>query len=109
MRYWNSMTMMPAVDPLLHQDIYTDLLTFTFCGPRPYNQYQPIFIDAEDPSRAITAAQFRQLVRTLIAGFKAHNVRQGDCVLLHLGNSVSTEYFKSIAGRAMLETVADES
>lgn len=85
------MAMMPgSVDPLLHQDIYTDLLTFTFCGPAPYNQYQPIFIDAEDPSRAITAAQFRQLVRTLIAGFKAHNVQKGDCVLLHLGNSVSS-------------------
>jgi hypothetical protein len=29
------------------------------------------------------------LVRTLIAGFKANNIQQGDCVLLHLGNSVS--------------------
>lgn len=78
-----------AVDPLLHHDLYTDLLTFTFCGPTPYNPNQPLFIDAEDPSRSFTATQFRQLVRTLIAGFKAHNVRQGDCVLLHLGNSVS--------------------
>lgn len=78
-----------AADPLLHQDLYTDLLTFTFCGPTPYNQNQPLFIDAEDPSRSFTAAQFRQLVRTLITGLKAHNVRQGDCVLLHLGNSVS--------------------
>lgn len=89
MGYWNSMAMSAPVDPLLHQDIYTDLLTFTFYGPSPYNQYAPLFIDAEDPSRSFTAAQFRQLVRTLIAGFKAHNVQQGDCVLLHLGNSVS--------------------
>lgn len=78
-----------AADPLLHHDLYTDLLTFTFCGPTPYNPNQPLFIDAEDPSRSFTATQFRQLVRTLIAGFKAYNVRQGDCVLLHLGNSVS--------------------
>lgn len=91
MRYWNPMAMMPPVDPLLHQDIYTDLLTFTFCGPAPYNQYAPIFVDAEDPSRSFSAAQFRQLVRTLIAGLKAHNVQKGDCVLLHLGNSVSTD------------------
>ena len=78
-----------TMDPLLHEDLYTDLLTFTFCGPTPYNQYQPLFIDAEDPSRSFTAAQFRQLVRTLIAGFKANNIQQGDCVLVHLGNSVS--------------------
>lgn len=76
-------------DPLLRPDVYTDLLTFTFSGPKPYNQSQPLFIDAEDPSRSFTALQFRQLVRTLIAGFKAYNVQPGDCVLLHLGNSVS--------------------
>ncbi|KAJ5690179.1 Nicotinic acid-CoA ligase pyr1 [Penicillium macrosclerotiorum] len=90
MGFWNANMTVPsetATDPLLHQDLYTDLLTFTFCGPTPYNQNQPLFIDAEDPSRSFTATQFRQLVRTLIAGLKAHNVRQGDCVLLHLGNS----------------------
>lgn len=69
--------------------VYSDLLSFTFDGPKPYNQNQPLFIDAEDPSRSFTAAQFRQLVRTLIAGLKAHNVQPGDCVLVHLGNSVS--------------------
>ena len=76
-------------DPFLQQTTYTDLLTFTFCGPTPYNQNQPLFIDAEDSSRSFTAAQFRLLVRTLIAGFKAYGVQPGDCVLLHLGNSVS--------------------
>ncbi|CAG7928914.1 unnamed protein product [Penicillium olsonii] len=65
-----------------------DLLSFTFGGPKPYNLNQPLFIDAEDPSRSFTAAQFRQLVQTLIAGFKAHNIQPGDCVLLHLGNSI---------------------
>ncbi|KAI2775339.1 hypothetical protein DTO012A8_70 [Penicillium roqueforti] len=68
--------------------VYSDLLSFTFDGPKPYNQNQPLFIDAEDPSRSFTAAQFRQLVRTLIAGLKAHNVQPGDCVLVHLGNSI---------------------
>lgn len=68
----------------------TDLLSFTFEGPKPYNSNQPLFIDAEEPSRSFTAVQFRQLVRTLISGFKAHNIQPGDCVLLHLGNSVST-------------------
>jgi non-ribosomal peptide synthetase component E (peptide arylation enzyme) len=77
-------------------DIYTDLLTFTFGGPKPYNPNQPLFIDAEDASRSFTAAQFRQLVRTLIAGLKAHNIQQGDCVLLHLGNSVSEKKEQNI-------------
>ncbi|KAJ5719382.1 hypothetical protein N7493_007837 [Penicillium malachiteum] len=76
------------VDPLLNHDVYTDLLTFTFCGPNPYNQNQPLFIDADDPSRSFTATQFHQLVRTLIAGFKAHGLQKGDCVLLNLGNSI---------------------
>ncbi|CAG8079056.1 unnamed protein product [Penicillium nalgiovense] len=82
---WNTM----SSNNMLPQEAYSDLLSFTFDGPKPYNQNQPLFIDAEDPSRSFTAAQFRQLVRTLIAGLKAHNVQPGDCVLLHLGNSVS--------------------
>ncbi|OQE44294.1 hypothetical protein PENCOP_c002G07832 [Penicillium coprophilum] len=81
---WNTM---PS-NNMLSQEAYSDLLSFTFDGPKPYNQNQPLFIDAEDPSRSFTAAQFRQLVRTLIAGLKAHNVQPGDCVLLHLGNSI---------------------
>lgn len=69
-------------------DVYTDLLTFCFDGPNQYNQQRPIFIDAQDPSRSLNASQFRLLVRTLIAGLKAHHVQHGDCVLVHLGNSV---------------------
>lgn len=85
---WDLQTSPAGADPLLHQTTYTDLLTFTFCGPTLYNQSQPLFIDAEDPSRSFTATQFRQLTRTLIAGFKACGVQPGDCVLLHLGNSI---------------------
>ncbi|KAJ5347615.1 hypothetical protein MYU51_003665 [Penicillium brevicompactum] len=68
--------------------INSDLLSFTFEGPKPYTSNQPLFIDAEDTSRSFTAAQFRQLVQTLIAGFKAYGIQRGDCVLLHLGNSI---------------------
>lgn len=74
------------------QPVYTDLLSFAFRGPAHYDQQRPIFIDAEDPSRSFNAAQFRVLVRTLIAGLKAHHVQRGDCVLVHLGNSVSVFY-----------------
>lgn len=89
MTSWDMAVPIGPADPMLRHDLYTDLLTFTFCGPTPYTLNQLLFIDAEDPSRSFTAAQFRQLVRTLIAGFKTHNVQPGDCVLLHLGNSVS--------------------
>jgi hypothetical protein len=78
----------------MSSEVYTDLLSFTFGGPKLYNPNQPLFIEAEDPSRSFTAAQFRQLVRTLIAGLKAHNIQQGDCVLVHLGNSVSEDTSK---------------
>ncbi|KAJ5121481.1 uncharacterized protein N7515_009442 [Penicillium bovifimosum] len=83
---WDAATM--SSNTMVSSDVYSDLLSFTFDGPKPYNRNQPLFIDAEDPSRSFTAAQFRQLVRTLIAGLKAHNVKTGDCVLLHLGNSI---------------------
>lgn len=69
----------------------TDLLTFAFQGPVAYDDHQPLFLDAEDPSRSLTGSQFRSLVRTLIAGLQAHHVQRGDCVLLHLGNSVRDE------------------
>ncbi|PLN75743.1 acetyl-CoA synthetase-like protein [Aspergillus taichungensis] len=67
---------------------YTDLLSFAFQGPVGYDQSRPLFIDAENPSRSLNASQFRLLVRTLIAGLKAHHVQRGDCVLVHLGNNI---------------------
>lgn len=74
---------------------FTDLLTFAFRGPVAYDDHCPLFLDAEDPSRSLTASQFRCLVRTLIAGLQAHHVQRGDCVLLHLGNSVSSNAIPS--------------
>ncbi|RAH56303.1 adenylate-forming enzyme AfeA [Aspergillus piperis CBS 112811] len=74
---------------ITHGDgFYTDLLTFAFRGPVHYDRQQPIFIDAEDATRFFNALQFETLVRALIAGLKAHNVQPGDCVLVHLGNSI---------------------
>ena len=72
------------------RDSYTDLLTFAFDGPVPYDRNKPIYIDAEDQSCALDAHQFRFLVRSLIAGLKAHGVQRGDCVVVHIPNSVSS-------------------
>lgn len=102
MGYWNASAPGGAIDPLLHRDVYTDLLTFTFNGPNLYNQNQPIFIDAEDPSQSFTGTQFQRLVRSLIAGFKAHNVQQGDTVLVMLGNSVSVPWILPASFRTIV-------
>ncbi|KAB8073942.1 hypothetical protein BDV29DRAFT_131233 [Aspergillus leporis] len=67
---------------------YTDLLSFAFGSPQPYDQQRPLYIDAEHPSCSLNSLQFRLLVRTLVAGLKAHNVQKGDCVLVHMGNSI---------------------
>ncbi|KKK14974.1 hypothetical protein P175DRAFT_0490570 [Aspergillus ochraceoroseus IBT 24754] len=74
--------------PQISDGVCTDLLSFCFRGPVAYDEQQPLFIDAEDPSRSFNARQFRILVRTLIAGLKAHHVQRGDCVLVHLGNNI---------------------
>jgi non-ribosomal peptide synthetase component E (peptide arylation enzyme) len=75
--------------PLPHDPVYKDLLSFVFEDrPVNYDEQRPIYIDAENPSWAINAQQFRILVRRLIAGFKAQNLQRGDCVLVHLPNNV---------------------
>ncbi|KAL3472999.1 hypothetical protein BJX99DRAFT_204372 [Aspergillus californicus] len=71
-----------------NDEVYTDLLSFCFRGPVAYDEERPLFIDAETPSQSFSARQFKTLVRTLIAGLKAHHVQRGDCVLVHLGNSI---------------------
>lgn len=68
--------------------VYTDLLTFAFNGPVRYDKGRPIFIDAENPERALTAGRLRALVRALIAGLRTAGVQKGDCVVVHLGNNV---------------------
>ena len=66
----------------------TDLLTFAFESPYPVDEHKPLFIDVENPARALNKAQTRTLTRNFIAGFKAHGVQPGDCVLVVLGNNV---------------------
>lgn len=67
----------------------TDLLSFIFRGPVQYDARRPLYIDAENPARSLNRVQVQSLIRTLIAGLRAHGVQQGDCVLVHLPGSVS--------------------
>lgn len=90
---WNFLTKMspsltePADVPQAG-NIYTDLLTFVLNPPVPLDEDRPLYIDAENPTRALSASHFRALVRTLIAGFRAHGLKNADCVLVHMPNHV---------------------
>lgn len=66
-----------------------DVVTFTLDVRADYDPSEPLFIDAQHPSRSLNGAQFPTLVRTLIAGLKAHGVGKGDCVVVHTGNNVT--------------------
>ncbi|KAJ9200298.1 hypothetical protein DTO164E3_3005 [Paecilomyces variotii] len=68
--------------------IYKDLLTFALNPAVPFDEHKPLYIDAENPTRSLSAGRFRALVRTLIAGLRAHGLQNGDCVLVHMGNHV---------------------
>ncbi|KAF7879023.1 hypothetical protein EAF04_000223 [Stromatinia cepivora] len=66
-----------------------DLLSWIF-DDIPYDQDAKTYIDANDPSRSISAKQARIIVRKLVAGFHAAGLKKGDCVCLHSFNDVRT-------------------
>ncbi|OJK00749.1 hypothetical protein ASPACDRAFT_27281 [Aspergillus aculeatus ATCC 16872] len=75
-----------------------DVVSFAFKGPVEYDQTRPLYIDARDPSRSLSAYQLKHLVQTLVAGLKCY-VEPGDAVLVHLGNSFAhSALFFSILG-----------
>ena len=55
-----------------------------------YDQHAPLYIDPDHPSRCLTAAEVRCLVKRLIAGLKAAGLQEGDVVCLNAFNDVST-------------------
>ncbi|GAB7348711.1 hypothetical protein MBLNU459_g7450t1 [Dothideomycetes sp. NU459] len=71
-----------------HVDIPSqDIVSWTF-DHVSYDQDKPIYMDASDPSRSISARQARRIVRQLAAGFRAIGLRPGDCVCLHTLNDL---------------------
>lgn len=66
----------------------SDLVSFTFNSQVKLNKRTPLYIDADCPSRSLTATQTRTLVRKLIAGFRDAGLRRGDRVVVHLFNNV---------------------
>lgn len=69
--------------PLSHKDIVSWIF-----DDLPYDQDKPIYIDALDEKRSISAREARKLIRQLAAGFKAIGVQQGDCISIHSFNDI---------------------
>lgn len=69
-----------------------DILSWTFDDLK-YDWDKPIYIDALDDKRSISARQAHKLVRQLAAGFKAIGVKKGDCVSIHSFNDICYPIF----------------
>lgn len=76
--------------PTFSRPVYTDVVSFALDDrPVDYDSQRPLYVDAENPSRAINSRQLRLLVRSLISGLRhGADVRDGDCVLVYLPNNV---------------------
>ncbi|PYI34251.1 acetyl-CoA synthetase-like protein [Aspergillus indologenus CBS 114.80] len=78
---------------------YHDVVSFALDPQEEYEPDLPLFIDAQDPAQSLNREQFSLLVRTLIAGFHAQGLAEGDCVLLHTGNHLLyTALFLAVIG-----------
>ncbi|KAL9118389.1 MAG: hypothetical protein Q9187_005065 [Circinaria calcarea] len=67
-----------------------DLVTYVFNPPvtsAAYNEKIPLYIEAKEPYRSLSAFQTKTFIKKLIAGLKAAGLQGGDCVLVHLFNS----------------------
>ncbi|KIX06770.1 uncharacterized protein Z518_04746 [Rhinocladiella mackenziei CBS 650.93] len=53
-----------------------------------YDSDKPIYLDALNPSRSISANQAYRIIRKLAAGFHAAGVQPGDCVCVHSFNDI---------------------
>ncbi|KAK3672723.1 hypothetical protein LTR78_007309 [Recurvomyces mirabilis] len=72
-----------------HLNIPTkDILSWCYDNRPAFDQEKPIFIDAANPKRSISATQAYTLIRKLIAGFRRSGLQRGDCVCLHSFNNV---------------------
>ncbi|KAF1997783.1 acetyl-CoA synthetase-like protein [Amniculicola lignicola CBS 123094] len=65
-----------------HVDIPTeDILSWMFDNPK-YDLDSPMYLDAANPSRSISARQGRVLVRKLAAGLRSQGLKKGDAVVV---------------------------
>ncbi|KAG9235762.1 4-coumarate-CoA ligase-like protein [Amylocarpus encephaloides] len=70
----------------------TDLSSWIFDNPE-YDQDEPLYIDAKNPTRSLSLNQMRTTVRQLVAGLQAAGMKKGDCVCIHSFNDI---YYSAI-------------
>ncbi|KAK5949785.1 hypothetical protein OHC33_009174 [Knufia fluminis] len=68
----------------------TDIVSFAFGKLGTYDLDKPIFIDAEDTSRFVTAAQARDATRKLCKGLQESGLKPRECVTICSFNHVSS-------------------
>ncbi|KAL2834167.1 hypothetical protein BJY01DRAFT_239193 [Aspergillus pseudoustus] len=82
-----------------------DLLSWIFEKPSPYPDEKPIYIDADNPTEALSRPQCRSIIRRLIAGLKAMSLQRGDCVCVHaFGNIYYSCIFLAVVGAGLVWT-----
>ncbi|ORY17341.1 hypothetical protein BCR34DRAFT_622014 [Clohesyomyces aquaticus] len=64
-----------------------DLVTFSF-GNRDYDHDKPIYHDLDNPNRTLSWRQGYDLVRKLVAGFRAAGLQKGDCFSITSFNDI---------------------
>ncbi|KAF2817521.1 acetyl-CoA synthetase-like protein [Mytilinidion resinicola] len=71
--------------PFLAEDRFDvsthDLISWAFDNAA-YDLDKPVYIDAADPRRFISARQGRAIIRKLVAGFRNSGLKKGDCVVI---------------------------
>ncbi|KAK5170923.1 uncharacterized protein LTR77_004067 [Saxophila tyrrhenica] len=65
-----------------------DIISWCYDNREAFDQDKPIYVDAADPSRSISATQAYKLIRQLVAGFQAAGLKKGDVVCLHSFNNL---------------------
>ncbi|KAK6435827.1 hypothetical protein LTR95_007982 [Oleoguttula sp. CCFEE 5521] len=78
---------MPFLAKETHPIPTQDLLSWTFDN-QSFDQDEPIYIEALEPSNSISSLQARKVIRQLVAGFHAAGLKQGDVVNIHSFNSI---------------------
>ncbi|KIW01906.1 uncharacterized protein PV09_06747 [Verruconis gallopava] len=64
-----------------------DLISWIF-DDIGYDSDMPVYIDAADPSKSISARQARSMIRRLVAGFHSAGLQKGDAVCVHSFNNL---------------------
>ncbi|KKY23046.1 putative 4-coumarate- ligase [Diplodia seriata] len=72
---------MPYLSPEHPEISPKDILSWGF-DDAEYDQDKPLWIDASDPSRSVSANQTRTIIKQLVAGFRKAGLKPGDTVCI---------------------------